>query len=655
MNHSPCILVVDDNPLVLRASSRILRDAGYTVIEASSGAECLRLAREHTPDLILLDVVMDEPNGVEICRQLKTDPALAHSFIILFSSIKTESNDQSIGIETGADGYITRPIPNRELVARVQAMLRIKAAEDTLRRAKEFSENLIAWMPDGFFVLDPHGVHVQVNAALCRMTGFSREELLGVGVPHPYWPPEEYATIEQAFQKTLRGEFGDFELTFMRKDGTRFPVIVSPSWVKDERGNVVSYFATVKDITARKRAEEALQALSARHQAMLTAIPDIIMEVDKDKVYTWANDAGYAFFGKDVIGKPANFYFEGEQDTYNIVQPLFNGKHEDIIYVESWQRRQDGEKRLLAWWCHTLRDAHGNVIGALSTARDITEQKRAQAALQEYSERLEQMVEERTRELRAAQEQLLQQERLTMLGQIAGGIGHELRGPLSAISNAAYLLRQILAAPDAETREALDILTRQVEASNRIISSLLSFARPQPPVRRPTDVRAVCDAALAQVALPDNIVVQREFDDALPEVQADADQLQIVFSNLIRNAVQAMWERGGTLTISAKQISDFRFQNSDLPLASRPATANHKSEIINPKSAIEICVTDTGVGILPEIRDKLFQPLFTAKTHGLGLGLALCKLIVEAHGGTIAVESIVGKGTTFTVTLPVEQ
>ncbi len=525
MNHPPCILVVDDNPFVLQVSSRILRDAGYAVIEAASGAEGLRLAREHTPDLILLDVVMDKPNGVEICRQLKADPALAHSFVILFSGIKTESEDQAVGIEAGADGYFTRPISNRELVARVQGMLRIKAAEDALR------------------------------------------------------------------------------------------------------------------------------AMSARYQAMLAAIPDIIMEVDTNKVYTWANEAGYAFFGKDVIGKPADFYFEGEQDTYAIVQPLFNGKQEDVIYVESWQRRQDGEKRLLAWWCRTLRDAHGNVIGALSTARDITEQRRAQAALEEYSEHLAQMVEERTRELRAAQQKLLQQERLTLLGQVAGGIGHELRGPLSAISNAAYLLRQMLPAPDEATRQVLDILTRQIEASNRIITSLLAFARPQPPVRRPIDVRAVLDNALAQAALPNTIVVQREFDDALPEVQADPDQLLIVFSNLIRNAAQAMWERGGTLTISAKQISDCR-----LPIAdSLDTSPSVQSEIINLKSEIEIRVTDTGTGIPPEIRDKLFQPLFTTKSYGLGLGLPLCKLIVEAHGGTISVTSEVGKGSTFTVALPVEQ
>ncbi|MCI0477251.1 MAG: ATP-binding protein, partial [Anaerolineales bacterium] len=234
-----------------------------------------------------------------------------------------------------------------------------------------------------------------------------------------------------------------------------------------------------------------------------------------------------------------------------------------------------------------------------------------------------------------------------------GGIGHELRGPLGSIKNAVYLLRQAIAAPDADAREMLDLLGRQVDASDRILTSLLSFARPQPTVRRPTDVRAAIDAALAQAALPDNIVVQREFDADLPKAQADSDQLQIVFSNLIRNAAQAMPE-GGVLTIGAKQISDFRFQNSDLPIASRSETANHKSEIINLKSEIEIRVTDTGTGIALEAVDKIFQPMFTTKTRGLGLGLALCKMIVEAHGGTISVASQVDQGTTFVISLPLE-
>jgi PAS domain S-box-containing protein len=121
---------------------------------------------------------------------------------------------------------------------------------------KEFSDSLIAGMQDGLSVLDANGVHINVNAALCNMTGFSREELVGVGPPHPYWPPEAYAEIDRAFQKTLRGEFGSFELTFVRKNGERFPVIVSPSSIRDRQGDVVSYFATVRDISERRRMEE---------------------------------------------------------------------------------------------------------------------------------------------------------------------------------------------------------------------------------------------------------------------------------------------------------------------------------------------------------------------------------------------------------------
>ncbi|MBN1604181.1 MAG: GAF domain-containing protein [Chitinispirillaceae bacterium] len=141
-------------------------------------------------------------------------------------------------------------------------------------------------------------------------------------------------------------------------------------------------FALEKIETERK-----LQKLSSRYEAILSSVPDIIMEVDNIKIYTWANSAGKEFFGEGVIGKEAAFYFEGEQETYNIVNPLFAGS-ENTIYIESWQRRQDGEKRLLAWWCRVLKDAEGIVTGALSTARDITELKQAEEALLSKTEEL---------------------------------------------------------------------------------------------------------------------------------------------------------------------------------------------------------------------------------------------------------------------------
>jgi PAS domain S-box-containing protein len=142
------------------------------------------------------------------------------------------------------------------------------------------------------------------------------------------------------------------------------------------------------------------------------------MEVDSNKVYTWANKAGHEFFGDDVIGKEATFYFEGEQKTYNTVEPLFKGS-EDVIYVESWQRRKDGVKRLLAWWCHVLKDSGGNVIGALSTARDITDSKKAEEELEKHRHHLEELVKERTAALEVKTVKL---ERLNKLF-----VGRELR------------------------------------------------------------------------------------------------------------------------------------------------------------------------------------------------------------------------------------
>lgn len=143
------------------------------------------------------------------------------------------------------------------------------------------------------------------------------------------------------------------------------------------------------------RPEEELQELSVRYEAILAAVPDIIMEVDTNKVYTWANQAGLEFFGEDVLEKEASFYFEGEQNTYERVRPLFDGD-ENMIYVESWQRRKDGEKRLLAWWCRILKDENGNVKGAISTARDITDQRETEEQIRLQNQLFENTIESLT-------------------------------------------------------------------------------------------------------------------------------------------------------------------------------------------------------------------------------------------------------------------
>jgi PAS domain S-box-containing protein len=148
----------------------------------------------------------------------------------------------------------------------------------------------------------------------------------------------------------------------------------------------------VRGLRERLAAARNLQVISSRQEALLSALPEIIMEVDQNKIYVWANRPGLEFFGDDVIGKEASHYFEGEQDVYETVAPIFDGTN-DVIYIESWQRRRDGRKRLLGWWCRSLKDSAGRTTGAISTARDITEERQAEESRREGEARYRTLVD----------------------------------------------------------------------------------------------------------------------------------------------------------------------------------------------------------------------------------------------------------------------
>ena len=131
------ILLVDHDPGVLLPTSRLLEEAGYEVLEASTGKECLEVMRKSRPDLVLLEVVLPDMDGTEVCKRIKADPSLRGPLVVLLSGVRTSSESQAEGLEAGADGYILRPMPDRELLARVQSLVRFKQAEEALRRARD--------------------------------------------------------------------------------------------------------------------------------------------------------------------------------------------------------------------------------------------------------------------------------------------------------------------------------------------------------------------------------------------------------------------------------------------------------------------------------------------------------------------------------------
>ena len=226
----------------------------------------------------------------------------------------------------------------------------------------------------------------------------------------------------------------------------------------------------------------------------------------------------------------------------------------------------------------------------------------------------------RTRQLSRRVKEL---DRLAFLGQLAGGISHELRNPLGVIKNSVYYLKIVLPAEDKVGRH-LDILEREVDRASRIVTDLLDFARTGPPARARADLSALVRDCLERLPLADGITVTLKLAEDLPKLLVDHDQLGSVLSNLITNAAQAMPE-GGVLTIETAADGD----------------------------GLWVAVADTGVGIAPEHLEKIFEPLFTTKAKGIGLGLAVAKMLVEANGGAVTVESAPGRGTRFEVRFPV--
>ncbi len=263
--------------------------------------------------------------------------------------------------------------------------------------------------------------------------------------------------------------------------------------------------------------------------------------------------------------------------------------------------------------------------GVEKERRRMAEQlKESEGKLKQYSERLEEMVAERTRALEAAQAELLVKERLAVLGHFAGSISHELRNPLAVIDSSVYCLKLKSDEFDGTVRSHLDRIRDNVKKSSDIIESLLNLSRMEKPKTEKHHLADVVAESLGGSEIPETVGVHLSFPETDVFVHADPEQIRMALKNIIRNAVQAM-DGAGKLTI-----------------AIHPADG-----------AVELRIADSGPGIPPQNLDKVFDPLFSTKTHGIGFGLSITKMIVENHNGAIRAESTPDGGARFIITLPI--
>ena len=285
----------------------------------------------------------------------------------------------------------------------------------------------------------------------------------------------------------------------------------------------------------------------------------------------------------------------------------------EFIAAGDLTRRPQGTKR---------QDEIGRLARSFSTMAD---------KVHESHDELERRIEARTSDLHAAmkqlrdtQDELVRKEKLATIGQLASSVGHELRNPLGVMANAVYILERTSDSTQPRTQQYLQLLNQQIKLSERIVGDLLDSVRSKSPQRRDVDIRTLLTEQLGRIRIPSNVHVEISLDEKLPSVHADPDQVGQILINLFMNATQAMDNQPGVLSVRAR----------------------------NGNSRVHIDVRDTGPGVPAELTEKIFEPLYTTKARGIGLGLSVSRSLAVANLGALSVMNHPGGGAVFTLELP---
>lgn len=374
-----------------------------------------------------------------------------------------------------------------------------------------------------------------------------------------------------------------------------------------------------------------LRKEAEKYQSLCNTIWDGVFQADATGRFTFINRAGAQIFGYDDpkeltdAGFETNaLFFQREHRKQLRKKTMDEGFLRNFMFE---LKRKDGELVSIEITANVLRDEEGNHVGYEGIFRDVTQRVRTEKELINYSENLEKMVQKKTEEVVTLEKKRLQLESLANVGQTVAMIVHEIRNPVSSVKVGltALLKRDSLVGKD---RGYVELAALEVSNLERIFHDLLDYSKPLEIHSEPQNINGVLDLALVQVSDDFDemgVSLKREFAEELPRVNVDSGRLQQVFINILINARDAM-KKGGTIFMQTKKIAE--------------------------KRMVCVEVADEGEGIAKNKLKRLFEPFYSTKDRGTGLGLPIVKRIVEAHGGSVEVQSKRGKGTKVVVELP---
>jgi PAS domain S-box-containing protein len=480
------------------------------------------------------------------------------------------------------------------------------------------------------YMLDPTGVVSSWNAGAQRFKGYKQDEILGEHFSRFYTDEDKATELPRRALETAARE-GKFEAEGwrLRKDGTRFwaHVVIDP--IRDSRGDLIGFAKITRDLTERKKTQEALKESEERFRLLVQGVTDyaIYMLDPRGHVTNWNAGAqrikGYT--QDEILGRHfSQFYTDEDTATELPKRALETAAREGRFEAEGWRLRKDGTRFWASVVIDRIHNELGEIIGFAKITRDITERRQAQEALAQ------------------AQAALFQSQKMEAVGQLTGGVAHDFNNLLTVIVNNLDLLTR--SSRDPRDMRLIEGAQRAAERGAKLTQQLLAFSRRQPlqpALHNPNTLIGGFEAILHR-ACGELVKLQLALAPQVRSISVDAPQFEAALLNLIVNARDAMPD-GGLLTITTGNVTMGENEQAAAEL--------------KPGPYVSVTVEDTGSGMAPEVLERVFEPFFTTKEIGKGTGLGLSQVygFVTQSGGHIKVDSTPDQGTKVTMLLPAQE
>lgn len=623
MPYRHSILVVDDEEKIRKSLSGLLEDNGYKVVTARNGRECIQLMSSQEFDLVMMDIVMPGLNGIETLKTIKEK----HDAEVIMISAYADKDKAIAALRLNAYDFVEKPFESKEILNIIAHCLERLALRKDLEKktvelatAEEKYRDLYENAPDMYQSIDKNGYIIEVNRTEAYALGYSKEELLGRHFTE-ILTDDSKKEFERDFPVLLKkGSLYGLERQIVCKDGRVINVNINVTVSYDEKGKPVKTRTIMRDITEKKKMEDNLALEKERLLVTLHSIGDAVIATDSTGKVLLINKVGEELTGwrqEEAYGKPLTevFYIINEKTREIPEDPVTKVLRTGLIVGLANHTAliaKDGTVRIIADSGSPIKDKNGKIIGVVLVFRDITK-------------------------LRKMEEELQKANKLDSIGILAGGIAHDFNNILTGIIGNISLAK-MLKDQEEQISYRLTEAEKACLRAKALTEQLLTFSRGGMPIKKAASITELLKDAAAFTLSGSNISCEFCIPVNIFPVDIDEGQINQVIHNLIINSQQAM-PLGGTIKIKAENITvDGELEEQSLPLEAG--------------KYVKITVQDQGIGIPEEHIDKIFDPYFTTKQQGNGLGLATAYSIIRNHDGLITVKSEAGAGTIFDVYLP---